>query len=116
MSALNAPTTPKIKKMLFNFGFNYKHQLMMNGYLSNKTIWDKIVFEKVQQRLGGRVRMILTGSAPIAPYILDWFRTVFGCTVVEGYGIILFINNNNNIFINIICYCYCCFCYCFCYC
>jgi long-chain acyl-CoA synthetase len=51
-------------------------------------ISDKLLFKKIGQKLGlDRVKQILTGSAPIAPATLRWFRAVFpGVPVNEGYG------------------------------
>ena len=51
-------------------------------------ITDKLLFKKVGSKLGlDRVKQILTGSAPIAPATLRWFRAVFpGVPVNEGYG------------------------------
>ena len=48
--------------------------------------WDKLVFDKVKAVLGGRVRLMLTGSAPIAGDILHFLRIVFSCPLIEGYG------------------------------
>ena len=51
-------------------------------------ITDRIIFKKVGEKLGlDKVKQILTGSAPIAPSTLSWFRAVFPKVAVnEGYG------------------------------
>lgn len=51
-------------------------------------VTDPVLFKKIGAKLGlDRVRQILTGSAPIAPETLAWFRAVFpGVAVNEGYG------------------------------
>ena len=48
--------------------------------------WDSSVFSGIQAMLGGRVRMIMTGSAPISAETLEFLRIVFACNVHEGYG------------------------------
>lgn len=49
-------------------------------------LWDALVFKKVRAKLGGRVRTMITGSAPIAAHVLDFFRVVFSVSFIEGYG------------------------------
>lgn len=44
------------------------------------------VFNKTKAVLGGRVCMMITGSAPINADIKDFFRVTMGCPIVEGYG------------------------------
>jgi hypothetical protein len=39
------------------------------------------VFKKIQQGLGGRVRLITTGSAPLSATVLDFLRCCVGCPV-----------------------------------
>ncbi|MEM8931955.1 MAG: AMP-binding protein, partial [Acidobacteriota bacterium] len=45
----------------------------------------KIVFAKIHQALGGRVRVCITGAAPIAYDILEFLWGI-GLPIVEGYG------------------------------
>ena len=49
--------------------------LRRNGF------WDKLIFNKIQALLGGRVDIISTGSAPLEAKILDFMRCAFGCFV-----------------------------------
>ncbi|OMJ75611.1 hypothetical protein SteCoe_25201 [Stentor coeruleus] len=55
------------------------------GKLTNK-FWDALVFNKVKAVLGGRVRLMVTGSAPIAAEVINFLKIVFSCPIVEGYG------------------------------
>ena len=48
--------------------------------------YDKLVFKKVRALMGGRVRMMLTGSAPISAEVLDFLKICFCVNVYEGYG------------------------------
>uniref|UniRef100_A0A914WJJ4 long-chain-fatty-acid--CoA ligase n=1 Tax=Plectus sambesii TaxID=2011161 RepID=A0A914WJJ4_9BILA len=36
--------------------------------------------------MGGRVRLMITGSAPLAENVLTFIRAAMGCIVIEGYG------------------------------
>ncbi|KAK7112147.1 hypothetical protein V1264_011645 [Littorina saxatilis] len=74
------------KSLLFKLALHCKMQEVKRGIVRNDSIWDKLVFGKIQKLLGGRVRIIVTGSAPLAPSVLDFVRCAFGCLVLEGYG------------------------------
>ncbi len=47
--------------------------------------FDEGIFSRVRAAFGGRVRMALTGAAPVAPEILRFFWAC-GVPVMEGYG------------------------------
>lgn len=49
-------------------------------------LWDRLIFNKIRQRLGGRVHGILSGAAPISGDALDFLSVCFCCGVVEGFG------------------------------
>ncbi|EGC35547.1 fatty acyl-CoA synthetase [Dictyostelium purpureum] len=74
-----------LKKFLFNWGLNSKQAAMKSG--SGTPIWDKLVFQKTKDRLGGRVKFILSGSAPLDPKLAEFLRACFCCPVVQGYGL-----------------------------
>jgi long-chain acyl-CoA synthetase len=48
-----------VKKTLFDWAFSAKLRDLENGILSRKTIWDTLLFSKIQARLGGNVRLIV---------------------------------------------------------
>ena len=62
-----------------------------SGVISRDTLWDKLVFRRVQQSLGGRVKFIISGSAPLSSVVHEWLRCVFGCAV-SGRGNIFAFN------------------------
>ncbi|GAB2218726.1 hypothetical protein Drorol1_Dr00001955 [Drosera rotundifolia] len=78
-------TSGGLKKRLFNVAFNSKKQAIMSGR-SPSPIWDKLVFNKIKAKLGGRVRLMCSGASPLSPDVMDFMRVCFGCEVLEGYG------------------------------
>eukprot|EP00835_Amoeboradix_gromovi_P003354 NODE_218_length_14160_cov_0.274874.p1 type:complete len:741 gc:universal NODE_218_length_14160_cov_0.274874:12495-10273(-) len=72
---------------LFNKAFATKLDQMAR-YNTN---WHSVIdnsplFMKLRKILGGRVRVIITGSAPIDDSVLLFLRACFGCVFVQGYG------------------------------
>lgn len=50
-----------------------------------KDLFDKLVFSKVRERFGGRVRFFISGSAALNAEIAAWFHAA-GILILEGYG------------------------------
>ncbi|KAG2497767.1 hypothetical protein HYH03_004039 [Edaphochlamys debaryana] len=78
-----------LKKALFNWGFNRKLHYLRNGYSQNKAapFFDKLVFSKIAARLGGKVKAVVSGGAPLAPHVEDFLRVTMCAPVVQGYGL-----------------------------
>nr|AOE43315.1 fcsA [Cavenderia deminutiva] len=74
-----------LKRTLFTWGLNSKQAAIRAG--SSTPFWDRLVFEKTKDRLGGRVKFILSGSAPLDPKIGEFLKACFCCPVVQGYGL-----------------------------
>jgi long-chain acyl-CoA synthetase len=75
------------KARIFKKAYEAKRQALLNNNKITHGLWDKIVFRKVAARVGlERCHLMLTGSAPIAPHVMEFLRIVFSCHVVEGYG------------------------------
>jgi long-chain acyl-CoA synthetase len=47
---------------------------------------DRLVYSKVKQRLGGRIRMAVSGAAPLSVEILEFFHAL-DVLILEGYGL-----------------------------
>lgn len=56
-------------------------------HLQASPFFDMLVFNKIKDRLGGRVRLIVTGGAPIAPHTEEFVKVCFCAPVVQGYGL-----------------------------
>ncbi|XP_022761056.1 long chain acyl-CoA synthetase 4-like [Durio zibethinus] len=78
-----------LKKTLFDVAYSYKFYNMRNGYEHGEAspICDKVVFSKVKQGLGGNVRLILSGAAPLSAHVEEFLRVVACCHVLQGYGL-----------------------------
>ncbi len=48
-------------------------------------LFDKLVFSKVRDRFGGRVRFFISGAAALNQEIAEWFNAA-GILILEGYG------------------------------
>jgi long-chain acyl-CoA synthetase len=47
---------------------------------------DRLVYHKIQARLGGRIRVLVSGAAPLSKDIAQFFAAV-GLPIYEGYGL-----------------------------
>ncbi|GAB4844591.1 Long chain acyl-CoA synthetase 4 [Ancistrocladus abbreviatus] len=78
-----------LRQSLFNLAYSYKLQNMNKGYKHEEAapFFDKIVFRKVKEGLGGNIRLILSGGAPLAPSVETFLRVVTCAHVLQGYGL-----------------------------
>ncbi len=49
-------------------------------------IADKLVFSKIRERLGGRIRIAASGAAPLGKDLAEFFSAI-GIPLIEGYGL-----------------------------
>ncbi|XP_050227208.1 long chain acyl-CoA synthetase 4-like [Mercurialis annua] len=78
-----------LKNKLFNLAYAYKLKCLKKGepHATASPICDKVVFDKVKQGLGGKVRLILSGAAPLAIHVEAFLRVVSCAHVLQGYGL-----------------------------
>ncbi|KAG6621240.1 putative long-chain-fatty-acid-CoA ligase [Phytophthora cinnamomi] len=75
-----------IKKWLFDTAYASKKYYLKDGYKTH-AFWDFLVFSKAKRALGGRVRRMMNGSAPLSKEVKEFCQIVFGATMLEGYGL-----------------------------
>ena len=83
---VNKVHTSNFRRTMFNFGLKKKTKELNIGLIRRDTIWDKLLFGSIKNEFGGKVRLMVVGSAPLAGTVLTFIRAVLGCVVVEGYG------------------------------
>ncbi|CAL4896943.1 unnamed protein product [Urochloa decumbens] len=74
-----------LKEKLFYSAYNAKRQAIIKGR-NPSPMWDKLVFNKIKARLGGRVRLMSSGASPLSADVMEFLRICFGGEVIEGYG------------------------------
>ncbi|XP_051883170.1 long-chain-fatty-acid--CoA ligase 5 [Pristis pectinata] len=74
------------KRWLLNIAVSCKQAELSRGIIRNDSFWDKLIFNKIQATMGGRIRMMVTGAAPISSTVLTFLRATLGCPIFEAYG------------------------------
>uniref|UniRef100_A0A673AXB2 Arachidonate--CoA ligase n=1 Tax=Sphaeramia orbicularis TaxID=375764 RepID=A0A673AXB2_9TELE len=82
---LGSVTSP-LRRALLHYAVRRKQAELSSGVVRNNSLWDKLVFNRIQANLGGNLRFALTASAPISPTVLSFLRATLGCLIFEGYG------------------------------
>ncbi|KAJ3196591.1 long-chain fatty acid-CoA ligase [Irineochytrium annulatum] len=72
-----------IQRRIFDFAFELKWALVQAGLPT--FFLDRIVFDKIKEQTGGRLKFALSGGAPI-PRSTQKFLSVCVCPLVNGYG------------------------------
>ncbi|KAL7979972.1 hypothetical protein Chor_004441 [Crotalus horridus] len=73
------------QKTLFKIGYDYKLEQIKRGY--DAPLCNLLLFKKVKALLGGNVRMMLSGGAPLSPQTQRFMNICFCCPVGQGYGL-----------------------------
>lgn len=92
---LNAVSTGSwIKRRVFNWAINVGKQVAKRqmrgrpvGLILRLKHWlaDRLVFQKIRARLGGQIKHIVSGGAPLSAAISEFFYSV-GLPIMEAYG------------------------------
>ena len=92
----NVATMPAARQKLFNWALgvaadrvSYRvdpAKSMPLGLKVKSTVAEKLVFKKILQRLGGRVKFVISGGAPLSAELAAFFIGA-GVEIFEGYGL-----------------------------
>ncbi|KAG5667341.1 hypothetical protein PVAND_015324 [Polypedilum vanderplanki] len=74
-----------IQKTVFNFAYNYKRKWHRRGYKT--PITDRIVFKKIGELMGGKMRAMISGGAPLSPETHEKVRLCLCIVMAQGYGL-----------------------------
>jgi long-chain acyl-CoA synthetase len=81
-------TSNFVRRRLFDYCYQTKRDARRAGKLDTVPFWmDAVVFSKIKERLGGRVRLIISGAAPLSAELHEFLELCFCCPVVQGYGL-----------------------------
>lgn len=78
-----------VKKAIFNWAVKVgrKYANGKRGLVTvEKTIADKLVFNKLKERTGGNIRFFVSGGAALPPEIGRFFKAA-GILILQGYGL-----------------------------
>ena len=74
------------KKWIYNKGVAAKLDNLENTGSSYYGFYDRLVFNKISNIIGGKVILIFLGGAPISPEVLRMSRIWLCCNILQGYG------------------------------
>ena len=72
------------QKYIFNLAFTLK-KFMVEHKLPFANFMDKVIFKKISDGTGGRLRAAVSGGAPVAAETQE-FLTLTLCPILQGYG------------------------------
>ncbi|XP_034490199.1 long-chain-fatty-acid--CoA ligase 4-like [Drosophila innubila] len=78
-------TGSTFQKSIFELLYQYKVKWINRGFQTPLT--DLFVFKKVANLLGGKVRLILSGGAPLSAETHEQIKTCLCLNLIQGYGL-----------------------------
>ncbi len=81
-----------LKKAVYRWamsvGWTYRNEVL-SGKRPTALVWklaNKLFFSKVLEAMGGRVRIFISGGAPLGRELAEWYAEI-GLLIFEGYGL-----------------------------
>ncbi|KAF8321178.1 long-chain-fatty-acid-CoA ligase [Clavulina sp. PMI_390] len=75
-----------IKGALLGKAIEVKTRQLKTTGVREHALWDALVFKKIKMLLGGNIRTITSGSAPLSADVIDFLKIAFNGDICEGYG------------------------------
>jgi len=87
-------TAPALRRKIFYFAYNLGKETShiydkssLKGFQKIKfNLAKKLVYSKIQQKLGGRIQFFVSGGAPLSKEVAEFF-SYLDITILEGYGL-----------------------------
>lgn len=76
---------PFFKRWVFNLALSQKIAAVKSS-TTTMINWDSLVLHNVSEKLGGRLRFVISGAAAADPELSAWFSAVFNVDFFQGYG------------------------------
>ncbi|XP_031274144.1 long chain acyl-CoA synthetase 1 isoform X1 [Pistacia vera] len=78
-----------LRRRIFDALYKYKLGWMNMGYKQKyaSPLADLLAFRKVKARLGGRLRLVVCGGAPLSTEVEEFLRVTCCAFLVQGYGL-----------------------------
>ncbi|CAN6195341.1 unnamed protein product [Urochloa humidicola] len=80
-----------LTKKLFDFAYNRNLAAIEGSWFGSwapeRMIWDNLIFKPIRVMLGGRVRFVLCGGAPLSSDTQRFMNICLGVPVGQGYGL-----------------------------
>jgi len=73
-------------RLIFRAAFAWKASCVGGRQQQSFSSVVDFAFAQLREGLGGRVKLIITGSAPLSPEIHRFMQVCFACPVLQGYG------------------------------
>jgi len=78
--------TPTQRKLI-DAGLAAGERRFHAGLCGSSWFYNALIFKKVQKLIGGRVRVMISGSAPLSRETQIFMQTCFRCPLRQGYGL-----------------------------
>ena len=74
------------KKKMCEKAIKVKLERVRRTAICTHSMYDKLVFKKMKSIIGGKIKYIASGGAPIDNKVLEFLKICFCCPIMEGFG------------------------------